>query len=336
MPQAIGAETPEQTALRESVRELLARGPGDSLWFRLAGQMGLAALAVPESAGGAGAGLAEVAVVVEELGRALVPVPYLSTALAAAVLGEGDERAAATFLPALVSGAGTAALALHGDVRCTAGRLDGVADHVLDGGGAGTLLVRVGTEVHVARATDADVTRSETLDQTRGQASVRFRQVPAVRTGLAADRVEQLAQVLLAVESVGGAEHCLAATVAYLKIREQFGRPIGSFQALKHRCADLAAEVASAGATARAAVAAAGGADPATAELPVLAPLAKRYCAEVFLHVAAEMIQLHGGIGFTWEHEAHRYFKRAKSTQLLYGTPAELRRVIGTRAGLTG
>jgi alkylation response protein AidB-like acyl-CoA dehydrogenase len=121
-------------------------------------------------------------------------------------------------------------------------------------------------------------------------------------------------------------------TVDYLKTRVQFGRPIGTFQALKHRCADLAVSVASAQATARAAVRAAP-ADPD--QLPVLAPLAKLVCADVFWRVAAEMVQLHGGIGFTWEHQAHRYLKRAKTTQLLHGSPAELRRLVAERAGLS-
>jgi alkylation response protein AidB-like acyl-CoA dehydrogenase len=119
--------------------------------------------------------------------------------------------------------------------------------------------------------------------------------------------------------------------VGYLKTRVQFGRPIGEFQALKHRCADLAVEAESARMTAHAAVRAAVS-DPD--ECAVAAPLAKRYCADAFFHAAAEMIQLHGGIGFTWEHDAHLYLKRAKTTQLLHGTPSELRTLIGRRAGL--
>jgi alkylation response protein AidB-like acyl-CoA dehydrogenase len=145
---------------------------------------------------------------------------------------------------------------------------------------------------------------------------------------------------MIAVESAGAAAHCLDVTVGYLKTRVQFGRPIGAFQALRHRCADLAVEVASARATAYAAVRAAAGtgaiagAAGSSAELAVLGPLAKRHCVDVFWHAAAEMIQLHGGIGFTWEHEAHRYLKRAKTSQLLHGTPAELRRLVAARAGL--
>jgi alkylation response protein AidB-like acyl-CoA dehydrogenase len=145
----------------------------------------------------------------------------------------------------------------------------------------------------------------------------------------AASENEQLAA--LALEAAGIARRALELGVEHAKTREQFGRPIGTFQALKHRCADLAVEVSAARATAQAAVTAA---TSAPGSLPVLAPLAKRYCVDVFCHVTAEMIQLHGGIGFTWEHEAHRYFKRAKTSQLLLGTPAQLRRLIAHRAGL--
>src|SRR5262249_10978280 len=166
---------------------------------------------------------------------------------------------------------------------------------------------------------------------TRSQASVAFRDSPALATGASAGRAQELMWVLLAAESVAAAEHCLEVTVGYLKRREQFGRPLGTFQALRHRCAALAGEVTAGRAVARAAVTAA---TSAPGRLPVLAPLAKRYCADVFGHVAAEMIQLHGGIGFTWEHDAHRYLKRAKTTQLLLGTPGQLRRLTAPRAAL--
>jgi alkylation response protein AidB-like acyl-CoA dehydrogenase len=143
--------------------------------------------------------------------------------------------------------------------------------------------------------------------------------------------VVALHRVLLAAECAAAAEHCLDVTVEYLKARHQFGRPIGSFQAVKHRAADLAVAVISAGATARAAVRMAA-ADPAA--LAALAPLAALHCSRTFVRVAGEMIQLHGGIGFTWEHEAHLYFKRAKSSQLLLGPASALRAEIGREAGL--
>jgi len=329
-------DTAEQAALREAVRDFCGKHRDAQAWTRLTGELGLTGLAVPECYGGAGAGLAEVAVAVEETGRVLLPAPYLSTALAGAVLSEAGAVPAAEFLPGIASGALRAAFVLGSAVTASGGRLTGVAHHVLDGAEAGLFIVRAGDALFAVRAADAVVTPAGTLDQTRSQAAVAFQDAPALAAGDAAERVEDLLRVMLAVESAGAAAHCLDVTVGYLKTRVQFGRPIGAFQALRHRCADLAVEVASARATAyaavRAAAAPAGTASPA--ELAVLGPLAKRHCVDVFWHVAAEMIQLHGGIGFTWEHEAHRYLKRAKTTQLLHGTPAELRRLVSQRAGL--
>jgi acyl-CoA dehydrogenase len=333
-------DTPEQAALRESVRDFCGKHAGPGAWARLTGELGLTGLAVPECYGGAGAGLAEVAVAVEETGRVLLPAPYLSTALAGAVLSEGGpvpgDSETAGYLAGIASGALRAAFVLGGSVTSSDGGLTGVARHVLDGGEAGLFVVRAGDELFAVRAADAVVTPAGTLDETRSQATVEFHAAPAVPALCTAERAEELLRVMLAVESAGAAAHCLDVTVSYLKTREQFGRPIGAFQALRHRCADLAVEVASARATAYAAVRAAAppvGAGSA-AELAVLGPLAKRHCVDVFWHVAAEMIQLHGGIGFTWEHEAHRYLKRAKTSQLLHGSPAELRRLVGQRAGL--
>ena len=332
-------DTPEQAALRATVRDFCRKHADARAWARLTGELGLTGRAIPECYGGAGAGLAEVAVAVEETGRVLLPVPYLSTALAGAVLSEGDAvlggSGAAEFLPGIASGALRAAFVLDGSLAAAGGRLTGVAHHVLDGAEADLFVVRArdGEQdaLFAVRAVDAVVTPAGTLDQTRSQATVEFRDTAAVTAGRAAERAEDLLRVMLAVESVGAAAHCLDVTVGYLKTRVQFGRPIGAFQALRHRCADLAVEVASARATAYAAVRAAAG---SPAELPVLGPLAKRHCVDVFWHVAAEMIQLHGGIGFTWEHEAHRYLKRAKTSQLLHGSPAELRRLVSQRAGL--
>jgi alkylation response protein AidB-like acyl-CoA dehydrogenase len=333
-------DTEEQAALRAAVRDFCVKHRDPQAWTRLTGELGLTGLAIPECYGGAGAGLAEVAVAVEETGRVLLPAPYLSTALAGAVLSEGGavpgDGVAAEFLPGIASGALRAAFVLGGSVTASGGRLTGVAHHVLDGAEADLFVVRAGDALFAVRAADAVVTPSLTLDQSRSQAAVSFRDAPALAAGCSAERAADLLRVLLAVESAGAAAHCLDVTVDYLKTRVQFGRPIGAFQALRHRCADLAVEVASARATAYAAVRAA--VSPASvesaAELAVLGPLAKRHCVDVFWHVAAETIQLHGGIGFTWEHEAHRYLKRAKTSQLLHGTPAELRRLVSQRAGL--
>jgi alkylation response protein AidB-like acyl-CoA dehydrogenase len=211
------------------------------------------------------------------------------------------------------------------------GRLTGTGSHAIEAVGADLLLVRAGRALYVVPASAATIRPVDTLDQSRSQATVVLASAPGAEVGTDPDRAEQLIQTMLAVECVGAAAHCLETTVAHLTTRVQFGRPIGTFQALKHRCADLAVGVVSASATARAAVRVA---VSSPAELPLVAPLAKKYCADVFVRVAAEMIQLHGGIGFTWEHETHRYFKRAKSTQLLHGSPAELRRLVGERAGL--
>jgi alkylation response protein AidB-like acyl-CoA dehydrogenase len=344
-------DSSEQAALREAVRDFCRKHAGPGAWDRLTGELGLTGLAVPERHGGAGASLAEVAVAVEETGRVLLPAPYLSTALAGAVLSEGGavcgDGGAAEFLPGIASGALRAAFALGGPVTATSGRLTGTAHHVLDGAEADLFIVRAGDALFAVRAADTVVTPAGTLDESRSQAAVSFRGAPGRAVGSAieggaAERAEDLLRVMLAVESAGAAAHCLDVTVGYLKTRQQFGRPIGAFQALRHRCADLAVEVASARATAYAAVRAAaypagspaGSPTGSPAELAVLGPLAKRHCVDVFWHAAAEMMQLHGGIGFTWEHEAHRYLKRAKTSQLLHGTPAELRRLVSQRAGL--
>jgi alkylation response protein AidB-like acyl-CoA dehydrogenase len=333
-------DSPEQAALRDAVRSLVSRDGAD-LWKRLTAELGVTGLTVPEEYGGAGATLAEVAVAVEETGRVLLPLPVLSTALAGAVLGAAGVQdasardACAEILPGIADGSLRAAFVFSDSLTAESGRIRGAAAHVLDGVEADLFVVRAGAELHVVRAGDVVITPADTLDQSRSQATVFFPQAAAIAVPGADPAVaqEQL-RVLLAVESVGAAAHCLDVSVGHLKTREQFGRALGTFQALRHRCADLAVLVESARATAYAAVASAGSRAGSPDELLVLGPLAKKYCADVFWQVAAEMIQLHGGIGFTWEHEAHRYLKRAKTTQLLHGSPAELRRLVAERAGL--
>jgi len=359
------ADTPDQAELRTVVRAFAGRhatprqvraamaspeGYDPKVWQRLSAELGLTALAVPESLGGAGAGSGEVAVAVEEFGRVLLPSPYLSSAVAALALAGAAEvcaEAAQRYLPGLADGSVIAALALDADVTTaggtvtdaarnpghvtTAGRtVTGTARNVVDGPAASLLLVRADDELLAVAAGDATVEPLGTLDQTRRQAAVRFDRAQAVPAGPAGPAVALL-RVLLAAECAAAAGHCLDVTVAYLMTRRQFGRPIGSFQALKHRAADLQVAVASAHATARAAVWTAAS-DPAA--LAALAPLAALHCARTFVEVAGEMIQLHGGIGFTWEHEAHLYLKRAKSTQLLLGPVSALRAEIGAAAGL--
>jgi alkylation response protein AidB-like acyl-CoA dehydrogenase len=376
-------DTPDQAELRavlrdflgtratpERVRQAMASPAGydEAAWKRLSGELGLTGLAVPEQYGGAGATLAEAAVAVEEIARVLLPVPYLSTALAGTLLAEatgsaqgpgtaevpGAAEAAERFLPGLANGALSGALVLGDGVTLSGdGRLSGTVWNVLDGPLADVFLVRAGDDLAggdlaasdfagdalvAVRAADTTVMPAPTLDQTRPQATVVFDGAPALRlspeddNGALVGRAWKLMWTALAAESAAAAAQCLSMTVEYLKTRVQFGRPIGEFQALKHRCADLAVEAESAHMTARAALRATVSGDDD--ELAIAAPLAKRYCADVFCHAAAEMIQLHGGIGFTWEHAAHLYLKRAKSTQLLHGTPGELRALIGRRAGL--
>jgi alkylation response protein AidB-like acyl-CoA dehydrogenase len=344
------ADTPEQAALRDAVRGLVSRsatpeqvrtamaspvGYDRQIWERLATELGLCALAVPERHGGAGAGPREVAVAVEELGRVLLPSPFLATAVAVLALAraaeDGDGAAAAErYLPSLADGSAIGAVALDADVTAADGTVTGTARNVVDGAAADLVLVRCGDRLLAVAAADARVTPLDTLDPTRRQAVIHFDGAAALAAGSAAPAIA-LHRVLLAAESVAAAEHCLDVTARYLTTRQQFGRPIGSFQALQHRAADLAVAVTGARATSQAAVWTAA-MDPAG--LATLAPLAALHCSRTFLQVAAEMIQLHGGIGFTWEHEAHLYFKRAKSTQLLLGPASALRAEIGRESGL--
>jgi alkylation response protein AidB-like acyl-CoA dehydrogenase len=174
---------------------------------------------------------------------------------------------------------------------------------------------------------------SAPLDPTRRQAVVRLDAVAARRVGdaVASARAVDVLRVGLAVEAVGVARRCLEMTVEHLKTRVQFDRPIGAFQALQHRAADLLVLLESATSTA---YYAAWAVAASPEELPVVAPLAKAVCADAAWRVAAETIQMHGGIGFTWEHDAHLYFKRATTTRLLLGDAVEQRRLVARRAGL--
>jgi alkylation response protein AidB-like acyl-CoA dehydrogenase len=328
--------TAEQSALRDTVRGYLSRSD-DPQWSVLAGQLGLAGIAVPERCGGAGASLVEVAVVVEEAGRALLCLPYLSTVAAAAAV-EAD--LAGDLLAGIASGATVAVLALDGPAtarRDGAGyRLDGVKRHVLDGGHADVAVVAADCDgrpgLYAVRAGDLDCQAHPTLDQTRGQATLTLAGSPGVLAGAdphAVGRAVDLVRALLAVESLGVAGASLAMTVAHLRDRRQFGVALAAFQALRHRVADLAVAVQAATSAAWYAVRVAD-----TGEFPVAAPLAKLCATETAYAVTAESIQLHGGIGFTWEHPAHRYFKRATANRLLYGDPVALRRLVGARAGI--
>ncbi len=321
-------------------------------WAQLAGQLGLPGLVIPEKYGGSGAGPVELAVACEEMGRALLCAPFFATAVlaAGALLAAGDESAADEYLPPIAAGTTIATLAgCEDDGAWTTERLatrarrsgdgyrlDGRKSFVLDGHVADLLLVVAQADGGPSLfAVDAGASglarrRLDTLDQTRKQAVLDLDAVPArlvgAEGGAAAvlDQTLRLAVIALAAEQVGGAQRCLDMSVEYAKIRMQFGRPIGSFQAIKHMCADLLLEVESARSAAYyAAWAAQDGSD----ELPLVASLAKACCSEAYFRAAADNIQIHGGIGFTWEHDAHLYYRRAKSAEVMLGTPAEHREI---------
>jgi len=364
----------EQDELRRAVRRFLqekspetevrrlmetTEGYDPAVWRQMADQLGLHSLTIPEEFGGSGFSYVELIVVLEEMGAALLCAPYFSTvALAAnAVLTSGDDGAKKYLLPGLASGEtiGTLAItedngrwdfdgiALGAKPSGDGWMLNGHKMFVIDGHVADLILVAGRTDNGLSLfgvKSDADgLTRTplQTMDQTRKQARLEFADTPAWLIGTEGGAAEGLAKTLdlaavaLAAEQVGGAQHCLDSSVEYAKTRVQFGRPIGSFQAIKHKCADMLLEVESAKSAAYyAGWAAAEDSD----ELPVVASLAKSYCSEAYFHAAAENIQIHGGIGFTWEHDAHLYFKRAKSSELLLGDPAYHRELLAQRIGI--
>ncbi|MEU6662870.1 acyl-CoA dehydrogenase family protein [Streptomyces sp. NPDC046821] len=337
--------TEEQDELRSAVRAVLARHEGADAWEPLAEGVGAAGLGVPEELGGFGGGTVETYVVMEELGRALSPVPYLASAVLAtqALVAAGDGPAA-ELLPALTEGTAVGALAWAENgswepdaIRATVrdGRLTGVKEHVLTGAGLpDTLLVFArgddGLGLYEVAPADTEFTPLPTMDQSRPQARVVFDGAPARLLSAEGDRilarVRDLACTALAAEQTGAAAQALADTVQYAKDRVQFGRPIGSFQAVKHRIADLHVQVEYARSLALAAA-------HADAE-PALAAAAKSACSEAYATVAGEMIQLHGGIGITWEHQAHLHFKRAHADRQLFGAPSAHRAHLAERLGL--
>jgi alkylation response protein AidB-like acyl-CoA dehydrogenase len=343
------------------VRRLMETEDGydPAVWSQMADQLGLQSLIIPEEFGGSGFSYVELIVVLEEMGNALLCAPFFSTvALAAnALLTSGDDAAKKEFLPGLASGQtiGTLAItedngrwdfegiALEATDSGSGWTLDGHKSFVIDGHLANLILVvgrtKAGLSLFAVDGDAAGLTRTSlpTMDQTRKQARLVFESTPARLVGTDGGAAEgltktlDLAAVALAAEQVGGAQHCLDSSVDYAKNRIQFGRPIGSFQAIKHKCADMLLEVESAKSAAYyAGWAAAEDSD----ELPVVASLAKSYCSEAYFHAAAENIQIHGGIGFTWEHDAHLYFKRAKSSELLFGDPAYHRELLAQRIGI--
>jgi alkylation response protein AidB-like acyl-CoA dehydrogenase len=307
------------------------------LWQLVAGELGLVGIAVAEANGGAGGTFVEAAVVLEEAGAALMQVPLLTAIIAAVAIDRSGSADASELLAPVAAGQRSAALVIAPDVTSYRDTLAGSVRHVVDGHRADALVIATADGLWAVErdAVGVDVAGAASLDLTRWQATVSLDGVRAQRLGDAATSAAavDLFRVGLAVESVGIARHCLAATVDYLTTRVQFGKPIGSFQALQHRAADLAVDLEAAASTA---YYAAWAAADSPAELGVVAPLAKAVCADAAYRIAAETIQLHGGIGFTWEHDAHLYFKRATANRLMLGDSHEQRRLVASRAGLFG
>ena len=326
-----------------------AQGYDRAVWQQLANELGLTGLQVPESDGGQGFGFIELGIALEEMGRALLCAPFFASCVLAtqALLNGATTAERRELLPALASGERVATLAWveangRWDIAgtaLTASRtsadyvLDGTKKFVLDGHTADLVLVvartpgtqaEEGLSLFAVEAPCAGLERRllETLDTTRKQAELIFNHVPARLLGTLGEAAAPLcrtldhAAVALACEMVGGARALLDSAVAYAKLRMQFGRPIGSFQAIKHRCADLLLEVELATSAARYAAAAVAAEDP---ELPALASLAKAVASDCYMQTARECIQIHGGIGFTWDHDTQLWFKRAKSSEVMLG-----------------
>ncbi len=369
---------PEQLELRAVVRSVLDRDAGSAavraastsalgydpaLWRLLGEQVGVHALAIPEEHGGAGYGLVEAGLVLEELGAHLVPSPFLGSSILGvqAVLMTDDPDAAARLLPTVATGESVLAVGwatergwwdrsgsgLAASLGTRSGTLlvDGTVDLVLDAVAADVLLVVAsiddqGVLVEVRPGTSGlSIEPLVSMDQTRRFARLHLDSVPGEVLGGSStgpdllDRLNVLGAAAVSVEAVGAAAACLADVVAYVKQRHQFGRAIGSFQAVKHRLADLLVLVETARSAAYAALWAVSVADP---DARRLALQAKSCCAEAYMKVAAESVQLHGGVGITWEYDAQLHLKRAHSCSELFGDPRTVRHVLAAQLGYAG
>jgi alkylation response protein AidB-like acyl-CoA dehydrogenase len=359
-------QTDEQRELRATVRRFLAdksderavrrvmatqMGYDPQVWA-LVCEQGLLAMAIPEQYGGAGFSYAELGVVMEEMGAFLFGSPFLASIFAMEVLRRsGDDEAARTWLPRLASGELIGSVALYesateydpANIRSEATGSNGAwtvtgnKRFVLDGHNAELFVVVARTTAGISlfvidsAAAGVDAIPVETMDQTRKLADVSFRGTPAAligEDGHGATPVREaldVMSILLAAEQVGGITRVVEMAVDYAKQRIQFGRPIGSFQAIKHRCASMLVEAESARSAALYGLWTLSVGDP---DLPVAARLAKIYCSQAYMHAAAANIQIHAGIGFTWEHPAHLYFKRAKASEVLFGPPGHHRALL--------
>lgn len=361
-----GTLTEDQRQLAKTVRDVVAKHGGseavraaaessagydESLWSLLCEQVGVAALSIPEEYDGIGVGYLESHLVLEELGRALVPSPMLGSVVIGtqALLASGNTEACARLLPAVAEGSSALALCWSGaegnwgtaDLAVTAAEsgdtwaLSGDTAYVIGGDTADVLLVAAATPAGPAlfeiAGDAAGVTRERTaaMDLTRPLSNVRFDGAEAVVIATDADVLEKIvtiASIALSAEQVGAMARMLELTVEYTKQRKQFGRAIGSFQALKHRMADLYVLVETARSMSYAAAQSLSATDAA---------LAKVYCSEAFQTVAGEAIQLHGGIAITWEHDAHLYFKRAHGSAQLFGQPRAHLKALEAAVGLS-
>ncbi|MCX4095671.1 acyl-CoA/acyl-ACP dehydrogenase [Nocardia sp. alder85J] len=338
----------DSSSTESEVRRLMSTDEGfdREVWLRMARELGLQGLIVPEAFGGSGVTFTELAVVLEEMGRALICSPFLATTLAtAALLFSEDADAQARYLPGIADGSSIATIGfpeVDGQQRDGTGGeiiarqdgggwvLSGTVSHVLDGTIADIVLVTaptsLGTSLFCVLASDPgfDTIPLTVLDPTRKQARIVLDGVPATLVGTEGGAETIIRQQMIftasavAVEQVGGARRCLQMAVDYARQRVQFGRTIGSFQAIKHKCADLLVEIESAAAAAKLAVQSV---TEHSESAGLVASLAKAYCSDAYVHAAAENIQIHGGIGFTWEHPAHLYYRRAMSTRVIAGDP---------------
>ncbi len=360
--QFLEAKSPET-----EVRRLMetTEGYDPSVWKQMGQELGLQGLAIPEAYGGQGFTFIELGIVLEEMGRVLLCAPYFASAVLAAnaILNAGTEDQKQALLPGIASGDTIATLAftepsgkwdaagITMEAKAVEGgrfTLTGEKMFVIDGHNADLLVVVArtsgsngtdGISFFTVRGDADGLTRTSlsTMDMTRKQAKLEFNNVEAEPLGSAVDgfaafsKTLDQAAVALSNEMMGGAQKVLEMSVEYAKVRVQFGRPIGSFQAIKHKCADMLLEVESGKS---AAYYASWAAAEDNDELPVVAALSKAYCSEAYFHATAENIQIHGGIGFTWEHPAHLYFKRAKSSEIYLGDPTYHRELLAQRIGI--
>jgi alkylation response protein AidB-like acyl-CoA dehydrogenase len=354
----------------ERVRQAMVteRGWLPDVWRRIGVEMGWPALLIPEEYGGLGLTAVELVALMEEMGTALLCSPFFASVClgGTALQIGGSERQRREHLPGIAAGTTVATVAYTEEngrwgadaITATARPegegfvLSGVKTFVPDGASADLLVIaarqpgslgETGVRLFVVAADAPGIARRSlpTLDQTRRQGEIRLDGVRVPREALLGEgnadgwqvlsRTVDLALIALAAEQVGGAQRCLDLAVEYAKQRVQFGRPIGSFQAIKHKCADLLVKVESARSASYYAGAAVAAGDP---EVPVLASLAKAICSDAYFRCAADAIQIHGGVGFTWELDCHLYFKRAKSSETLLGDATYHRERIAERIGL--